>query len=291
MLELHRWWRDRSGEDFWLEVTDREDIGVNLKAPQRNESGAGFWSYALVRDVGLGHTVFHYDRSVQAIVGASQATGDVWEDRILWAARGTYAREAGISPHLREGWYAGLRASITLEFPVTLEQIRERTSEIRLGIDSLQNEVGSPLYFPFESGENRPIRPLQGYLFKLPRFFVQLFEEQLITDFQMEAAVQTLLIRENIGSGYRRADEEASVGAYDPMDVDPAVVERGTRGHAITQNGLAEHLESRGISPRSPAPAEPDYDLAWEVGNIVYVAEVKSVTNRNEERQLRLGLG
>ena len=90
---------------------------------------------------------------------------------------------------------------------------------------------------------------------------------------------------------YRQADEELSIGAFDPMDVDPAVVERGTRGHAVTQNALADFLNKRGISPRSPRPDEPSYDLAWEFEGTVYVAEVKSVTNRNEERQLRMGLG
>jgi hypothetical protein len=36
---------------------------------------------------------------------------------------------------------------------------------------------------------------------------------------------------------------------------------------------------------------EPDFDLAWESTSTKYVAEVKSSTTNNEERQLRLGLG
>ena len=36
---------------------------------------------------------------------------------------------------------------------------------------------------------------------------------------------------------------------------------------------------------------EPDFDLAWTVDGCVWVAEVKSLTLANEERQLRLGLG
>jgi hypothetical protein len=40
-----------------------------------------------------------------------------------------------------------------------------------------------------------------------------------------------------------------------------------------------------------PLPEEPDFDLAWKDGGCLNVAEVKSVTDLNEEGQLRLGLG
>ena len=36
---------------------------------------------------------------------------------------------------------------------------------------------------------------------------------------------------------------------------------------------------------------EPQFDLAWEAGDVTWVAEVKSVTPQNEERQLRTALG
>jgi hypothetical protein len=76
-----------------------------------------------------------------------------------------------------------------------------------------------------------------------------------------------------------------------PFTVDPALVERGLRGHADTQNELARLLRSAGIEPRSRLPHEPNFDLAWEVDGTVFVAEVKSITDENEEEQLRLGLG
>ena len=48
-----------------------------------------------------------------------------------------------------------------------------------------------------------------------------------------------------------------------------------------------------GREPRSPGVGEPNFDLAWtEAGTAtVVVAEVKSLTDANEEKQLRLGLG
>jgi hypothetical protein len=38
-------------------------------------------------------------------------------------------------------------------------------------------------------------------------------------------------------------------------------------------------------------PDEPNYDLAWKLDDEIWVAEVKSITNSNEEKQLRPGLG
>lgn len=63
------------------------------------------------------------------------------------------------------------------------------------------------------------------------------------------------------------------------------------RGHARTQNALAGLLRSRGLRPRSAKPGEPQFDIAWVNGPTLFVAEVKSLTKRNEEQQLRLGLG
>jgi hypothetical protein len=94
-----------------------------------------------------------------------------------------------------------------------------------------------------------------------------------------------------LGAPYRTADEEVAVSERDPFPVDPALVERANRTHARTQNILATHLKQHGIEPRSPVPGEPNYDLAWVRNGTTYVAEVKSLTAENEEKQLRLGLG
>ena len=74
--------------------------------------------------------------------------------------------------------------------------------------------------------------------------------------------------------------------------MDPAIVERGLRSHAATQNALADFLKNRQLLPLSPGPNEPSYDIAWKHNDEdIWIAEIKSVTNANEEKQLRLGLG
>jgi hypothetical protein len=94
-----------------------------------------------------------------------------------------------------------------------------------------------------------------------------------------------------LGAAYREAEVSTLPGEREPFTVDPGLVERGLKGHADTQNELARVLRAAGIEPRSRLPQEPNFDLAWEANGTVFVAEVKSVTDQNEEGQLRLGLG
>ena len=97
--------------------------------------------------------------------------------------------------------------------------------------------------------------------------------------------------RPGLGAPYRQAQVTELSESPEPFSVDPAMVERGLRGHADTQNELASVLRSTGIEPRSCLATEPNFDLAWQRNGTVFVAEVKSITADNEEEQLRLGLG
>ena len=97
--------------------------------------------------------------------------------------------------------------------------------------------------------------------------------------------------RVTIGTSYRQAEENHDSSQREPFEVDPNVIDRGNNEHSRTQNALAEFLTSHRLEPLSPKGSVPDYDLGWKMLDVVYVAEVKSITNTNEERQLRLGLG
>ena len=48
---------------------------------------------------------------------------------------------------------------------------------------------------------------------------------------------------------------------------------------------------SRGGRGPSRLPHEPNFDLAWQAGDTAFVVEIKSITDDNEEEQLRIGLG
>jgi hypothetical protein len=94
-----------------------------------------------------------------------------------------------------------------------------------------------------------------------------------------------------LGAPYRQVPVTELSGSRDPFSVDPALLERGLRGHTDTQNELASVLSNAGIEPRRGLGSGPNFDLAWQKNGTVFVAEVKSITAGNEEQQLRLGLG
>jgi hypothetical protein len=96
-----------------------------------------------------------------------------------------------------------------------------------------------------------------------------------------------------LGRPYEPASENPEIAKHAPehSGLDPDLGGRGKAAHAITQNELAGAVEAAGHSPRRPRSDEPQYDLAWQDGETTWVAEVKSLTPQNEERQLRLALG
>lgn len=288
MANSDRWWNSFASERYWLEVTDRLDIGVNLKAPVSNEKGRGFWGYSFIKEIRPGDIVFHYDKNEGAIIGSSIATGITWTDVITWAAHGTSARAAGIRPHSREGTYLGLERYSRLEKILTLADIRSASVHIDSHFATLKQVISGPLYYPFERGAKRKTRPMQGYLFKLPAFFVEVFPH-LSNSIPIVSAKEVL--SRLPGTSYRRPPEDIAVAERDPFGVDPSIVERGVRGHVCTQNLLADALLNLRIVPRSPVSIEPSFDLAWVIDSKMWVAEVKSLTENNEENQLRLGLG
>lgn len=94
-----------------------------------------------------------------------------------------------------------------------------------------------------------------------------------------------------VGMPYRAAASDPRVRTTEVFGIDVERRERALASHARTQNLLADFLRRKGIAPRSPAAHEPDFDIAWEIGETAYVAEVKSLMGGNQARQLRLGLG
>ena len=132
---------------------------------------------------------------------------------------------------------------------------------------------------------------MQPYLNKLPAELVGLFPALTAATTSPATFPSPGPAVPGLGTAYRQAQVSPMPNGRQPFTVDPALVERGLKGHADTQNALATVLQEAGIEPRSRLPQEPNFDLAWEAGGTVFVAEIKSITDDNEEEQLRLGLG
>lgn len=292
---VNAWWRDDQRQRFWLEITDRSDIGVDLHCPQRDSAGNRSPGFSLMWWVRVGDIVFHYSLNEQAIVGWSRAVGQVAEAPTLWLPhRGETPRTVG-SAQVEPGWWLDLDGSFPLDAPLTLDKLQDHADQIRDVLDQLKSRNSGSLYFPFFFWRGTELRPMQPYLNKLPAEVVGIIPELAAAVAAAEPIAADPLTtdqqRSALGSAYRVARVNAMGDSRQPFSVDPALVERGLRGHADTQNALARVLTGAGIEPRSRLPHEPNYDLAWQIGNTVYVAEVKSTTDENEEEQLRLGLG
>lgn len=71
----------------------------------------------------------------------------------------------------------------------------------------------------------------------------------------------------------------------------PDLIDRGTTAHMHIQDTLAAHIRTEGMEPVSPDQDDQQFDVAWVAQGALYICEVKSLTDDNEESQLRLGLG
>jgi len=169
------WWQRRAGENLWMEITRRDDIGADLKAPAAARGGVVTASYALVPLVQPGDVVVHYDSRQEAIVGVSMAASAAEPAPIYWVSRGSYARRAGEEAR----WLPGLRVTLDqyqqLESPVTLAEIRRHKDALltlRQRIQAAAN--GQSIYFPWIPYQDT-LRTFQSYLVKMPQQAVSLF--------------------------------------------------------------------------------------------------------------------
>lgn len=281
-MPINRWWQDQQSERFWLETTDREDVGANLHAPQHDYSGRENWRYSLVRECNVGDIVYHYHKAAHSIIAYSQIASSSMPSTILWAARGSYARHRRQQLESQPSWLVELDHFTQLPNPVSLNQLRASVGALK-SVDRLLRSVHSgPLYSPFELSESRPVRMLQGYLFKLPAEVRNIFPELTFGSIQTPHS--------NPGVPYVPATAKRIAHAAESFHIDADAVDRGTSGHVHTQNSLAEWIRAKGLSPMSPSRKDAPFDLAWQTHEL-WVAEVKSSTETNQERQLRLALG
>src|SRR3954447_7260198 len=83
------------------------------------------------------------------------------------------------------------------------------------------------------------------------------------TIFAMRAYLQCFVSSGQSG-GYVRSTFPRSTGRH--------LVERGLRGHVETERTLGAALRRLRIEPMSPRSARINYDLAWRVDDIIFVA-------------------
>ena len=142
---MNTWWSELPDERFWIEITDRDVVGQDLRATEPSPGEVDPWGRALVDEVRPGDVVFHYRKQESAITGRS-----------VVASRAAH-RIALLSDHQ------------ALRTPLSLDAIRAEADFLKATKDALESQVDGPLYFPFEVSDSRPPRPAQTYIGNCPR--------------------------------------------------------------------------------------------------------------------------
>jgi hypothetical protein len=70
---INAWWSADPRQRFWLEITDRHDVGVDLHCPQRGSDGKRSSGFSLIWWVSPGDIVFHYSLAEDGILSWSRA--------------------------------------------------------------------------------------------------------------------------------------------------------------------------------------------------------------------------
>lgn len=160
----HSWWASDPDEKYWIESTDRKDLGVNLIAPISTNAGQ-----KLVAFVEDGDIIFHYYQPAKAIVAFSVAQGYPKESVIRWPDR----EASNIGP----AYEMKLVSFTQLDNPISLKEIQDNELLIRDLKSKLDEKYeGQAIYFPYQIPKNSVIQPAQGmYLSKLPKDLLALF--------------------------------------------------------------------------------------------------------------------
>jgi hypothetical protein len=95
---------------------------------------------------------------------------------------------------------------------------------------------------------------------------------------------------DGFGRGYQSADETPPAAPSQPGS-NPDLSGRGWVAHNRTQNLLAAAIERAGLTPLSPRPEDPQFDIGWMTDTEVWVCEVKSLTASNEMSQMHTAIG
>jgi hypothetical protein len=229
---VNEWWAGDSRQRFWLEITDRRDIGVDLHCPQRDADGNRTPGYSLIWWVQTEDIVFHYDKHAHAITSWSRAAGPVTEAPTVWLSHRATTRRRLLQERAQPGWWLDLDGPFPLDPPLTLAQIRESALALRTMLEALRAEHPGSLYFPFSFYGGIEPRPQQPYLNKLPVEFVELFPSLSVAAELASPSVanQGEATTPTLGMPYRQAQVSPLPTERQPFTVDPALVERGLRG-------------------------------------------------------------
>jgi hypothetical protein len=171
-MALNTWWDGDPDQRYWMEITDREDLGGPLKSPKLPRLT---WGYDLVSQVQPGDHVLHWwtRGGARRLAGWSEVTEHATVvPEYTWIPRHGESRTTA-------GWQADLGGFHAFSPPVTSSQLLPLLDQIIAIDDALGAVHHGTLYFPLTRyGVGRPkhqqeVRAAQAYFVKFP---VELFD-------------------------------------------------------------------------------------------------------------------
>ena len=274
---MPNWWDSVPRERYWCEVTDRGDMGADLKAPQKNETGQDYWSYMLIKSVVPGDIIFHYSTRHKAFVGASVAGAPMEERPIVWAPHGTVGRAKDVVRQERPGYWRPLYGYRSAPGPLPLSSIGAPAE-----FEWLRNWISArgdawPLRLPFQLRKDG-LRGGQGYLFKMPADFVEHWRVLQDLSDSLEESVERIsacVAVDQLLPGDQRGEFRPKSEA-DYTAVISAAVQRRTRTHERLVRLAGEWFKARGARVTNSHPK--DLEIASPVRVII---EVKVARHRD----------
>ena len=294
----NRWWTDGPGESwdslerFWIEITDREDLGANLRAPRYDRGGEENWRYTMLLDVRPGDVVYHYGKNERAITARSVAENWARDEMVTWAPRGSYGRQD--DPQEQSGMSIELGRFEELSPVVPLQRIREEVESLQSTHQELNQQYNGALYLPFSIHQGGEVRPNQVYLAKFPSAYFDLFPSLRSDPLAAEA---------NDGSGTRPDRSVGGTGSRNEGQEDntsrPAHSRNTGQGYASTaeerkaieeasMQAARTHFENEGFEVEDRSANNPYDLLCRRDGERLYV-EVKGTTTSGQSVHLTRG--
>lgn len=292
-MGINNWWEADPAERYWMEITDRQDLGDDLRIPKVDAAGGQTWSYTLTSYVQPGDRIFHWHKSLvgePAMIGWSEAAGPLEEITMSWQAKGTRGRARGV-PTVGPAWRMPLRNFTLLEAPLTRKIISARRAEILAILEEVAARVGRPTYAPFQNYGGRELRAQQGYLTKFPAALVDaLFEMPQIGGEASSAAFEKQHVRAHRSQGYqanaavRAKLEQHSVQKAISHYIGAGATEIEELGKPydlrVVLDGVERHVEVKGtvglgVESVQLTQGEVDHARSWQPTDLLVVDAIR----------------
>ena len=160
---------------FRMEITRREDIGADLKAPSAARGGGVTGSYVLLPAVQTDDLVIHYDSRREGIVGGERPSELRGASADLLGCQGKLRPPRGGATTV--GSRGAGRVGSVPRPSATGDDVGDPQSPRRAaGVpSSMQDQAaGQPIYFPWIPYRDT-LRTFQSYLVKMPQDAISLF--------------------------------------------------------------------------------------------------------------------